>query len=110
KPESDVTIAPPDVSSQRQGNRLSVKSKYQILVLDATLDARGRLILLMSGEDKYQALTKGSRSLLVTTTKGRALAKFDLEEGSFNRLVAVEGILFLLRNRSPLRLDRFSVP
>jgi hypothetical protein len=110
KPDSEVRIDPPEISSQRQGNRLNVRSKYQILVLDFALDGRGRLILLMSGENKYQALTNGSRSLLVTTTSGRVLSRLDLEDGPFNRLAAGERSLFLLRNRSPLRLDRFTIP
>ena len=110
KPESDVKLAPPDVSSRRQGNQVAVTSKYQILVLDMALDTRGRLCLLMSGKNKFQALLQGSRNLVVTTNKGQVLGRFDVQESSFHRLGAGEGVLYLLRNRRPTRLEMYTLP
>ena len=110
KPESEIYIGPPNVSSQKQGNLLAVRSNYQILVLDITLDDRGRLIFLMSGKPKYQAIMQGSQTLLVTTERGRVLRRVNIEDAAFHRLVAGHGVLYLLRNRDGLRLDRYDLP
>ena len=109
KPELNVPIERPEVSSRVQGTNLSISSKYQKGVLDMALDPRGRLVLLMSGENNYQALNNGSRNLLVTSARGQTLAKFELD-APFNRLAAANGLLYLLRNRAPLRLDKFALP
>jgi hypothetical protein len=103
-------IESPQISSRQQGNRLSVSSKYQILVLDLGLDSRGRLIMLMSGENKFQALSKGSRKLVVANATGQEVGRFELEDGPFNRLAIDGNSFYLLRNRPPLRVDRFSIP
>lgn len=110
KPESDVAIGRPDVSSRRQGNQLIVSSKYQILVLDMAVDRRGRLHLLLSGKDKIPALTQGSRKLLVVSGGGKTLAKYDVKEDAFHRVAAGDGILYLLRNRRALRLEMYALP
>lgn len=109
KPELNVPIERPQVSSRVQGANLSISSKYQKGVLDMALD-RGRLVLLMSGENNHQALNNGSRNLLVTSARGQILAKFEVDAGPFNRLAAANGLLYLLRNRAPLRLDKFALP
>lgn len=110
KPQSDVRIDSPQISSRQQGNRLSVSARYQILVLDLGLDARGRLIMLMSGENKFQALSRGSRQLVIAAASGKQLGRFDLDDGPFNRLATGGNALYMLRNRAPLRLDRFAIP
>lgn len=110
KPQSNVYVGSADVSSQRQGNILAVHSNYQILVLDMTLDERGRLIFLMSGKPKYQAMTEGSQTLLVTTGRGTVLRKLIIEDVAFHRLVAGHAALYLLRNRDGLRLDKYELP
>lgn len=110
KPESNINIEPPDVSARMENGMLQVRSRYQILVLDVALDARGRLILLMSGQNKAQALTQGSRNMLVTTGSGRVLRRVGINEAAFNRLAAGPDTLFLLRNRKPLRLDMYPLP
>jgi hypothetical protein len=110
KPASDVAIAPPDIKSSRQGNRLTVTSRYQILVLDVALDVHGHLLLLMSGENKFQALMHGSRTLVVMTGAGKVLSRTAIDEASFNRLTVDSDVLYLLRNRDPLRLERYSLP
>jgi hypothetical protein len=110
KPPSDVHIGPANVSSQKQGNFLAVRANYQILVLDMTLDARGRLILLLSGKPKYQAIAQGSQTLLVVNGTGRVLRKLTIEDAAFHRLVAGSTALYLLRNRDGLRLDRYQLP
>jgi hypothetical protein len=110
KPELNVPIERPQVSANMQGSSLTIRSRYQIGVLDVALDSRGRLVLLVSGEDKYQALRNGSRNLLVTNERGQILAKFALDSGPFNRLAAANGLLYLLRNRAPLHLDKFALP
>lgn len=109
-PESDVKLGVPDVSSNRQGSQVTVSSRYQILVLDMALDKRGRLHLLMSGENKAQALTQGSRKLLVTTNKGQVVGRFDIQESSFHRLGAGDDVLYLLKNRKPNRLEMYTLP
>src|SRR6267154_5611600 len=107
KPESDIAImGTPQISSRKQGNQLSVISRYQILVLDLGLDARGRLLMLLSGENKFEALTHGSRSLLLTNRMGKTLANFDLADGPFNRLTTAGGLVYMLKNHSPIRLDK----
>lgn len=110
KPESGVKLEPPDVSVKRQGNQVAVSSRYQIAVLDMALDRRSRLHLLMSGKNKFQALTQGSRNLVVTTNKGQVLGRFGIQESSFHRLGAGEGVLYLLRNRRPNRLEMYTLP
>ena len=110
KPESDVHIGSPDITSYRQGNRLTVHSNYQILVLDMTLDQRGRLIFLISGKPKYQAITQGSQTVLVMSDAGKVLRKVIIEGVAFHRLVAGHAVLYLLRNRDGLRLDKYDLP
>jgi hypothetical protein len=110
KPPSDVHIGPANVSSQKQGNFLAVRANYQILVLDMTLDARGRLIFLLSGKQKYQAIAQGSQTLLVVNSAGRVLRKLTIEDAAFHRLLAGPTNLYLLRNRDGLRLDKYQLP
>jgi len=111
KPESDIAImGTPQISSRKQGNQLSVISRYQIMVLDLGLDARGRLLMLLSGENKFEALTHGSRSLLLTNRMGKTLANFDLADGPFNRLTTAGGLVYMLKNHSPIRLDKVVLP
>jgi len=108
KPESDIQIAPPDITVRSVGNAVSINSKYQILVLDMAADSRGRLYLLISGKNKVPALNEGTRKLVVATSKGQVLRTLTLAH-SFHRVVAGNGNLYLLRNRPPLRLDRYEV-
>jgi hypothetical protein len=110
KPPSDVPIAPPNVSAKQQGNMMAVRTDYQILVLDMTLDQRGRLIFLISGKSKYQALTQGSQTLLVTGGRGTVLRRAMIEEVAFHRLAAGPNGLYLLRNREGLRLEKYQLP
>lgn len=110
KPESDIAIGSPNVSSRRQGNQLIVSSKYQLLVLDMATDRRGRLYLLLSGKDKIPALTQGSRKLLVVSDRGKTLAKYDVKEDAFHRVAVGAGNLYLLRNRRALRLEMYALP
>ena len=107
KPESEVAIEAPNISVRKQGNSMVVRSRYQILVLDLAADARGRLYLLMSGKNKVPALTEGTQKLLVLTKSGRVVRKA-LLENNFHRLAISNGRLYLLRNRSPFRLDEYS--
>jgi len=109
KPELDVTIERPQFS-RIAGVNIGMTTKYQIGVLDLTLDSRGRLVFLVSGENQTQAMRNGSRNLLVTNARGQTLAKFELDSGPFDRLAADSGLLYLLRNRPPLRLDKFALP
>jgi sugar lactone lactonase YvrE len=106
KPESDITIDPPNVSVRKQGNSTVVRSRYQILVLDMAADARGRLYLLLSGKNKVPALTEGTQKLMVLAHDGRVLRKA-LLENNFHRLAISNGRLYLLRNRTPFRLDEY---
>jgi hypothetical protein len=110
KPESDVSIGPANVSSQKQGNLTAVRANYQILVLDMTLDNRGRLIFLLSGKPKYQAITQGSQTLLVTGGSGTVLRKATIGDVAFHRLAAGPNGLYLLRNREGLRLEKYQLP
>lgn len=109
-PESDVKLEPPDVSSSQQGTQVTVSSRYQILVLDMALDTHGRLHLLVSGKNKSEALTEGSRKLVVTTNKGQVVGRFDVQESSFHRLGAGEEVLYLLKNKKPNRLEMYTLP
>ncbi len=106
KPESDVPIAPPNITVRSVGNAVSVNSKYQILVLDMTADGRGRLYLLISGKNKVPALNEGTRKLVVANSKGQVLKTLTLDH-SFHRVVAGNGNLYLLRNKPPFRLDSY---
>jgi hypothetical protein len=106
KPESDITIDPPNVSVRKQGNSTVVRSRYQILVLDMAADARGRLYILLSGKNKVPALTEGTQKLMVLAHDGRVLRKA-LLENNFHRLAISNGRLYLLRNRTPFRLDEY---
>lgn len=108
KPESSVTINPPVVSSQQQGRNVTVSSRYQILVLDMAADNQGRLYLLLSGENKHRALTQGSRKLLVTTNKGKAVKQLSLEN-NFHRLAVKNKTLYLLKNRKGLILGKYAL-
>lgn len=108
KPESDVQIGPPNVSVRKVGNSTAVRSTYQILVLDMTVDRQGRLYLLLSGKNKIPALTEGTRKLAILAGDGRVLRKAELEN-NFHRLVAGNGQLYLLRNRKPIRLDTYAM-
>jgi hypothetical protein len=110
KPPSEVQIGPPSVSSHKQGNLLAVSANYQILVLDFTLDARGRLVFLMSGKSKFEAIGRGSQTLVVTNTAGKPVEKITVEDAAFHRLTAGRSGLYLLRNRDGLRLDRYQLP
>lgn len=110
KPQSNVHIGAANVSSQRQGNIVTVRSNYQILVLDMTIDERGRLIFLLSGQSKGQAIRQGSQNLLVTSGSGKVLRRVTIEDTSFHRLVAGRAFLYLLRNRDGLRLDKYDLP
>lgn len=106
KPESDIAIEPPNISVRKQGNSMVVRSRYQILVLDLAADARGHLYILLSGKNKVPALTEGTQKLLVLTKTGRVVRKA-LLENNFHRLAISNRRLFLLRNRSPFRLDEY---
>lgn len=106
KPESDIAIEPPNISVRKQGNSMVVRSRYQILVLDLAADARGHLYLLLSGKNKVPALTEGTQKLLILTETGRVVRKA-LLENNFHRLAISNSRLFLLRNRSPFRLDEY---
>ena len=110
KPPSDVDIGPANVSSRQQGNLMAVRANYQILVLDMTLDNRGRLIFLISGKPKYQAITQGSQTLLVTGDRGTVLRKAMIGDAAFHRLAAGPNGLYLLRNRDGLRLEKYQLP
>lgn len=107
KPESEIAIEAPNISVRKQGNSMVVRARYQILVLDLAADARGRLYLLMSGKNKVPALTEGTQKLLVLTKSGQVVRKA-LLENNFHRLAISNGRLYLLRNRSPFRLDEYS--
>ena len=109
-PLTDVSIGAPNVSSEKQGNRVRVRSNYQIWILDMTLDERGRLIFLLSGKPKSQAIRQGSQTLMVTSVNGRVLRRLVIEDTSFHRLVAGRAALYLLRNRDGLRLDKYNLP
>jgi hypothetical protein len=108
KPESDVEIGPPNVSVRKVGKSTAVRSTYQILVLDMTVDRQGRLYLLLSGKNKIPALTEGARKLAILGGEGYVLKKVELET-NFHRLVAGNGQLYLLRNRKPIRLDTYAM-
>ena len=109
RPESDVPIAPPDVSVRGQANSFSVRARYQILVLDMALDRRGRLHLLISGKNKVPALTEGTTNLRVVTSSGRPVRSVALAR-AYHRILATDRRLYLLRNRSPLSLDAYPLP
>jgi len=106
KPESDIVIDPPNVSVRTQGKSTVVRARYQILVLDMAADARGRLYLLLSGKNKVPALTEGTQKLMVLAPNGRVLSRA-LLENNYHRLAITSGRLYLLRNRTPLRLDEY---
>lgn len=89
---------------------MAVRANYQILVLDMTLDNRGRLIFLISGKPKYQAITQGSQTLLVTGDRGTVLRKAMIGDAAFHRLAAGPNGLYLLRNRDGLRLEKYQLP
>lgn len=108
KPESDVEIGPPNMSVRTAGKSTAVRSTYQILVLDITVDRQGRLYLLLSGKNKFQALTEGTRKLAILAGDGRVLKKAELEY-NFHKLVAGTRQLYLLRNRKPIRLDTYAM-
>ena len=108
KPESDVPIAPPDIKVGGSGGSVSVTAKYQILVLDITVDTQDRLYLLISGKNKAPALQQGTAKLRILTKTGRTLKNVTLEH-SFHRLTAGDKSLYLLRNRGPFRVDEYVV-
>ena len=108
KPDSDISIAPPNFTVRSVGNSVAVSSKYQILVLDMTADDQSRLYLLISGKNKIPALSQGTPKLVVSTSKGRVLKSVTLAN-NYHRVLAGNGNLYLLRNRPPLRLDRYEV-
>jgi hypothetical protein len=105
KPESDVVIAPPNVSVRRRGNSMTVSSSYQILVLDMTLDGQGRLHLLLSGKSKTQAVNEGTRKLAVLAGDGRVLKTAQLEY-NFHRLASRNRRLYLLRSQKKFEFQR----
>lgn len=109
KPEPGVAIEAPNVTARKQGRVVAVDAKYQIAVLDMAVDGRGRLYLLMSGQNKFQALTQGTTNMVVTTDTGRTLKRTSLES-NFQRIAAGRGNLFLLRNRESLKLDAYPMP
>jgi len=109
QPETDISIRPPEVSSRTQANQLAVSAQYQIVVLDMAADRKGRLYLLISGQNKVVALNRGSRNLSVTTSTGRILKKIPLDD-SFHRLAVQENVLYLLRSRRGPRLVRYALP
>ncbi|HKR83626.1 MAG TPA: hypothetical protein VJS37_05590 [Terriglobales bacterium] len=106
KPESEIPIDVPNISVRQQGSSTVVRARYQILVLDMAADARGRLFLLLSGKNKVPALTEGSSKLVVVNENGRVLKRAVLEN-NFHRLAISNGRLYLLRNRTPFRLDEY---
>lgn len=109
RPESPVAIEPASVSARRQGNSVAVISKYQILVLDMAVDARGKLYLLMSGKNKFQAINQGTSNLTVLANTGQTLKKLSLQS-NFQRLAVGSNNLYLLRNRNSLALDAYPMP
>jgi hypothetical protein len=96
KPESDIAIAPTDISV-----------RYQILVLDIAVDTQGRLYLLLSGMNKIPALTQGTPKLAVFSGAGKLLKQVTLEH-NFHRVAIGRGGMYLLRNRTPMRLDAYA--
>lgn len=109
RPESNINIGPAHVSARRQGSAIAVTSQYQILVLDMAVDRRGKLYLLMSGKNKFQALNEGSSTLAVVANAGHTLKTVSLQS-NFHRLMVGDNNLYLLRNREPLMLDAYPIP
>lgn len=108
KPRSDIQIGPPNVITRQSGNFVALIPDYQVLVLDITIDDHGRLYFLTSGEKKAQALRRGTQKLFVTSSQGKILQEFILQEDFYHRLAAASSkSLFLLRNRKPFRLERY---
>lgn len=108
KPESDISIGPPNFTVRSIANSVSVSSKYQILVLDFATDDQNRLYLLISGKNKIPALSQGTPKLVISSSKGQVLKSVTLAN-NYHRVLAGNGNLYLLRNRPPLRLDRYEV-
>lgn len=109
RPDSDRKLDPPEVSIKQQGDALVVSSHYQVLVLDMAVDSRGRLYLLMSGQNKAVALNRGSKRLVVTTGRGKVLKSINLTE-RFHRIAAAGADLYLLKNRRELKLEKYALP
>jgi hypothetical protein len=107
KPVSEVPIAPPDVSVRKQGNSVVVRSRYQILVLDMAVDAQGRLYLLLSGKNKVPALAEGTPKLAVFSGAGKLLKQVTLEH-NFHKVAVGRDGMYVLRNRTPMRLDAYA--
>ena len=108
KPESDVKILPPNITVERKGKSMTVSSQYQILVLDMAVDASNRLYLLISGENRFQALTNGSRKLRVVTESGVLIQETPLDQ-RFHRVTTDGKRLYLLNNRKSLCLQEFRI-
>lgn len=107
KPESDVAIAPPNISVRKQGNSVAVRSRYQILVLDMAVDAQGRLYVLLSGKNKVPALIEGTSKLAIFSGGGKLLKQVTLEH-NFHKVAIGRGGMYVLRNRTPMRLDAYA--
>jgi sugar lactone lactonase YvrE len=105
-PQTDITIDPPIISSRRIGNVLEVSQQYQMLVIGMSVDEHGHIYLLISGKNKTQALTQGSQRLVAVTSTGEILKEFSLDTG-FHCLAVWGDTLYLLRNRSPQRLEKY---
>lgn len=108
KPDLKMRIDPPEILSRREGTLLEVSQRYQVPVLDMDVDGRGQLHLLISGKDKVDAFMEGTRQLVTTTDTGEIIQRVSLDN-SFHRLAISGDTLYLLRNREPLRLEKFSI-
>lgn len=105
----NVKILPPKITAEKQGNRLAVTSIYQVGVLDMAIDSQNRLYLLISGQNKAQALTYGCRKLMVMSSKGKVLNEYSLDN-SFHSLSLSSNAIYLLRKRDGIELSKYSIP
>lgn len=108
KPPGQEDAGPPAILSHQEGRYLFTSPRYRIAVLDAALDARGRLYLLLSGQPKAEALAAGASQLAVVTREGKLERDISLGE-RFHALTAGAGSLYLLRNRPDIKLVKYLI-
>lgn len=104
----DRALPEPRISQTRQGGNIAISFNYYLASLDLDVDEAGRIYCLVAGRPRVIALTQGSDRVDIFSPGGERLGSLRLP-ARFHRLAVRQDYLYLLANRKPIRLERFSL-
>ncbi|RMG54698.1 MAG: hypothetical protein D6723_04530 [Acidobacteria bacterium] len=104
----DRAFPEPRISQMKQDGNVAISFNYYLASLDLDVDEAGRIYCLVAGQPKIVALTQGSDRVDIFSPGGERLGSLRLP-ARFHRLAVRQGHMYLLANRKPMRLERFSL-